>query len=222
MNKEKVQPVVQWKIRQLGDDWRNPEAQLVGFSVDDETQELAIPGEINGYKIRIISFEEVRGGAGLTRIVLPETAVRLEGRPFMERENPPEMMIGPEHPYFKIEDGLLMSRNGEYVMCCAKEAARMTLPSGVRVIAQRAFAGCRQIEEIAFAGSEVSDMRIENDAFRDCTSLRRVQLPKGVELIGDYAFMGCTALEEVEMLESVRYMGRGVFFGCGKLEGKQA
>ena len=56
-----------------------------------------------------------------------------------------------------------------------------------------------------------------NDAFKGCTSLKNVTIPKTVERIGEYAFGSCTALEVVTMSENVTYIGDAVFNNCSAL-----
>lgn len=61
---------------------------------------------------------------------------------------------------------------------------------------------------------------ISNEAFRDCTGLKRVVLGNGLKNIGhgcDGAFQGCTSLVEVQIGSSVSRIGRSAFCGCSSL-----
>ena len=55
---------------------------------------------------------------------------------------------------------------------------------------------------------------IGNEAFRDCTGIAEVTIPKSVTTIDDYAFNGCTGLTEVTIPKSVTKIGEGAFFSC--------
>ena len=74
---------------------------------------------------------------------------------------------------------------------------------------------CSQIGP--FEGTELrrivlsASMRIiENSTFRDCSSLKYVYVPDGVEEIGEKAFKGC-GIEWIELLSSVARIGREAF-----------
>ena len=71
-----------------------------------------------------------------------------------------------------------------------------------------------QIKSIEF-GSKVT--KIGKYAFRDCTSLTSVIIPKGVTSIGQYAFEGCSALEDVTIPQSVTSIGKGAIRLCPSL-----
>ena len=58
---------------------------------------------------------------------------------------------------------------------------------------------------------------ISDEAFMNCTSLKRVVIPKGVKSIGDSAFMGCTGLERVDISYSVKSIGASAFKYCSAL-----
>ncbi|MBO6262911.1 MAG: leucine-rich repeat domain-containing protein, partial [Clostridia bacterium] len=53
--------------------------------------------------------------------------------------------------------------------------------------------------------------------FADCTSLKSVTLPEGIEWIGSYNFSGCTALEEINIPSTVTVIGVGAFRDCTSL-----
>lgn len=59
---------------------------------------------------------------------------------------------------------------------------------------------------------------IWDDAFKDCTSLKTVVIPTGVEYIGDNVFEGCTNLESITIPNSVKGIGYGSFYNCEKLK----
>ena len=53
---------------------------------------------------------------------------------------------------------------------------------------------------------------IGDHAFRDCSSLERIEMD-GVTSIGDWAFAGCESLSEVSIPESLAWLGGGSFMG---------
>ena len=67
----------------------------------------------------------------------------------------------------------------------------VSLPTGVKVIGEAAFAGCRQLTTIIW--------------------------PVAVDSIGEYAFAGCESLKEVILPASVKVVGTGAFMRCSSL-----
>ena len=61
-------------------------------------------------------------------------------------------------------------------------------------------------------------MVIKNHEFANYSSLKKIDLPKGIEMIEDYAFYRCTELEEIHLYEGIRRLGCGAFMGCKKLK----
>ena len=52
---------------------------------------------------------------------------------------------------------------------------------------------------------------IADEAFRNCTNIKRVEIPSSVRRIGDRAFRGCADLEYVCIPEGVGLSGRRRF-----------
>ena len=59
---------------------------------------------------------------------------------------------------------------------------------------------------------------IDQSAFEDCVTLRKIVIPEGVETIYDGAFAGCTGLEEVVVPSSVTKITRHAFVYCCNLK----
>lgn len=55
---------------------------------------------------------------------------------------------------------------------------------------------------------------IPDNAFLECTSLRRVTIPRGVTSVGRRAFYGCEKLTAVELPDGVKTIGDDAFHGC--------
>ena len=60
---------------------------------------------------------------------------------------------------------------------------------------------------------------IGEEAFMDCSFIRKVIIPYGATKIANKAFYSCTSLREVVIPESVVSIGAGAFFGCKSLRG---
>lgn len=59
---------------------------------------------------------------------------------------------------------------------------------------------------------------IENNAFANCSSLKKVVIPEGVTEIGANAFNNCSALETISLPSSISKIGTDAFSGCSSLK----
>lgn len=59
---------------------------------------------------------------------------------------------------------------------------------------------------------------INCEAFKNCSSIKCINIPSGTVAIGDYAFAECHSLQTVQIPESVRKLGEGIFRGCSSLQ----
>ena len=60
--------------------------------------------------------------------------------------------------------------------------------------------------------------KIGESAFRGCSSLTSVVIPKGVTEIGNYTFAGCSSLTSVVIPDSIKEIGEGAFSDCTALK----
>ena len=131
----------------------------------------------------------------------------------------------------EVEYGALTLRGDDTltVIDCQKDATSAHIPvavDGIPVtcIGDRAFEGCRALAEVVFPDDEERldyecfSLEIGGNAFMNCTSLRSLELPDYVAIIGHGAFCGCTALERVTIFcEHHCYIAPYAFSECCSL-----
>lgn len=92
---------------------------------------------------------------------------------------------------------------------------RVLVPKSVSEIRNGAFKGCRSLREVIF--EEGSALRtIGWDAFGECGSLAKINLPARLERIGENCFAR-SGLELLSLPASVRKISSGAFSFCGQL-----
>ncbi len=101
---------------------------------------------------------------------------------------------------------------GSFTDCTS--LTRVTLPSTVTLIADKAFKGCTSLESINLADSRVET--IMEYAFNGCTSLKSITFPSTLTEIGQSAF-AASGLTEITVSETVETIGAVAFNGCTSL-----
>lgn len=93
------------------------------------------------------------------------------------------------------------------------------VPARCESIGANAFWGCRQLESIEMP-KHMKSLGARNDSglvgtvFRDCTSLRSIVIPEGIETIESSTFTGCTSLESVQLPSTLKHLGEWAFRNC--------
>lgn len=111
----------------------------------------------------------------------------------------------------------------------------VNIPEGVNTIEDCAFSGCSSLKSIiishncvlgrevfAYTGLEhfsFPEMQFVPYAmFRYCEQLQSVQLPEGLQVIGEAAFVGCAQLKSVNIPSTTTDVYKGAFSGCTSIE----
>ncbi|MCD8371824.1 MAG: leucine-rich repeat protein [Clostridia bacterium] len=117
---------------------------------------------------------------------------------------------------FKSADGILLSRDGEYLLrCpCGRTDSVITVPDGVKYLGNAAFAYCRYIEEIILPDSV---QFIGDYCFKECESLKKINIPQNVGTIGNHAFEHCDCLESISLPDKLEVIGSDAFRHCESL-----
>ncbi len=107
--------------------------------------------------------------------------------------------------------------------CTALE--NVEIPCSMSTMGKYAFSDCAALKSVVFTNdsgiaSENKLTGIPESAFRNCTSLNRIDLPNGIKNIYNYAFSGCSSLKIVNIPNYPDYymsIYNGVFDGCNQL-----
>ena len=108
--------------------------------------------------------------------------------------------------------------DGDILVSCIGQADAngvFTIPDGITMIAEGAFAGDTDLKEVII-GADVKT--IGSSAFQYCTSLETVTISEGVETIGSHAFSNCSSLNNVTLPSTVSVLNEYAFYACEDLE----
>lgn len=98
------------------------------------------------------------------------------------------------------------------------DQAKSLIIKNIRWIKSSAFENCKNVTTVTFDPSGYLDVQsIEDYAFKDCSSLKTITIPKDVSEMGSYVFSNCTSLTSVEMPLTVTRIGNQAFYRCTAL-----
>lgn len=145
------------------------------------------------------AFEECRQ---LTSIILPNSLESISNNAFRNCSN----LGGINLPSTLQELGF-------YAFYCCENVKSVVLPESLETIEIGTFEASG-IESIVFP----SNLKvIEESAFANCEGLTRLELPKGVERIGNHCFSSCTNLEYIYLPDSISSIDHAAFYNCSNL-----
>lgn len=169
--------------------------------------EVALPESLR--EIGELAF----GGTRLRTVEIPAGVEKI-GWGALYCEELESVSVAEGNAAYKAVDGVLFTADGRTLMQypCAKGEKSYTVPEGVEMIMDAAFAG--GIEEGKSALEEVTlpqSLRVIGSVAFTYANLREVTIPDGVDSIGDQAFDGCAELEKVTVGKGLRRFGYNVF-----------
>ena len=193
--------------------------------------DVSLPGSVTN--IKPFAFE---GCVALTSVVLPDGVKGIDGSAFANCATLQSVKIGAglseigegafsgcvalrefvvseDNPYFKSENGLLLTKDGKRLI--AGVNGDVVIPDGVETIGESAFSGFGDLTSVQIPGTVAS---IGSSAFANCRALTQVLLPSSLKSIGANAFNLCDSLVGIEIPDSVTEIGAGAFEWCGELK----
>ena len=143
-------------------------------------------------------------------------------------------LVAEGNPSYSSANGLLLSKNGETLICGVNGDVYVTIPDSVRSIGDYAFYGYTNLTSVTIGNSvtsigdyafegccgltsltmPASVISIGNFAFEGCRGLTNMTMPASVISIGNFAFEGCSGLRSVTIPDSVTSIGNSAFYGC--------
>ena len=146
----------------------------------------------------------------LISIHLPESVISIGSNSFRKCDR---INITCDSPYFRVVDGLLISKEGKLIANLS-DKTHITIPESVTSIGDCVFSDCTSLTSIHLPESVNS---IGDSAFSWCESLTSIHLPESVTSIGDRAFQHCRSLTSIHLPESVNSIGDSAFSCCKSL-----
>lgn len=111
-----------------------------------------------------------------------------------------------------IPDSVTIIENEAFQNC--RMLTEIVLPDSVTELGQAAFQGCSRLYRAVLS----KELYVNMYAFADCTSLKEVIIPNGVNTLRDYVFKNCISIEMIDLPESIVFIGGGCFENCSSLE----
>jgi len=110
--------------------------------------------------------------------------------------------------------GELMSevQDMAFFRCKALEAA--SLPLSLPSVGAMAFRDCRSLKHVDLPAAE----RLGKGLCWECSSLQEAKVQEGTKKVGNYAFRDCTSLTSVSLPASVEHVEQDTFSGCSSIE----
>ena len=164
--------------------------------------EMIVPAQIDGKPVRSIAKEAFYNNGNITKASLPEGLSKIEASAFQGAYNLVEIVL--PNTLRIIEAGAFNS--------CGKLKS-ITIPQGITAIAENTFFRCLQLMEAYLPNGLKS---IGSKAFA-VTGLIKIDLPLGIENIGDHAFYGNRYLKEITLPNTVKRIDEYAFFVCDSL-----
>ena len=154
-------------------------------------------------KLTIIGELAFAGCENLTNIIFPENIEEIGGTAFSNCEALASVDLSNCKKLDKI---------GESAFNWCPSLEEVLLPESLSSIGKSAFCGCK-IRNIDFSACKLLS-KFPDSLFNMCKSLEEVVWPPHLKEIGDVAFSDCESLRRVELPDSVEVLGEQIFSGC--------
>ena len=136
----------------------------------------------------------LEGCTSVSSLSIPASVTDISGSLLGGCESPVEVSIASDNPNYKIENGMLLSKDGTTLVSSLNKGGSITIPDGVTEIAFNAFFENPYVTQIITPDSLTT---IGSYAFSYSQNLGRLVISSSVENIGEEAFIICSSLEIV-------------------------
>lgn len=191
---------------------------IVSCEFDGEKWVAKFDGEVTEIPDNFIEEEDY----SLTKIVLPDSVVRIGKESFMNAQALTSVTFGSglkvvddyafqstkiEKAVFK--DGL--EYVGQFAFNYCLEMTEMHLPDSVTHFGDFAFVSCQKLKK-ANIPTGITEVPVHGLGW--CYELEEITIPNTITKIGNAAFQFCKSLKHVEIPEGVTYIDQSAFSDC--------
>lgn len=117
----------------------------------------------------------------------------------------------------RLPDSILTIGDNAFYEC--KGLKSIVIPDSVADMGISAFEGCSNLKSVVLPEKNdgLRSIILKKQLFRNCTSLKKINLPSKVWKIEEKAFEGCTSLTRLTLPEKLDSIGSYAFKGCSGL-----
>ena len=163
-----------------------------------------------GNSVTSIGFSAFYDCAGLTSVTIPNSVTSIGNGAFYGCSGLTSIVVDSANTSYDSRNmcNALIETSTNTLLLGCKNAI---IPDGILKIDDDAFYNCSDLTSIEIPNSVTS---IGNSAFEGCAGLTSVTIPNSVTFIGDKVFKGCAGLTSVALSNSYLFLGSEVFYGC--------
>ncbi len=175
---------------------------------------VSIPRRLGGKKVMGLGPEAIGSSMLAIEIVdIPKGLVFIDPSAFKGCHNITAFTVAQGNPVYKSEDGIMYTKDGKSVIHypSGRDEAKFSVPSGVEIIGDYAFATCEKLTDITLPSGVTS---LGAHSFDGCTKLVSVNIPEGVTEIKDYCFYECEAFAKLKLPSTLKTIGSNAFNYC--------
>ena len=149
----------------------------------------------------------------ITSIVIPKDVFLIGDYSFDFCSNLKNIYVNKQNSNFYDIEGVLYCKNENSILRfpCGKTDSHYSISEIVTKINIGAFKDCTNLSSIELPKSVLT---IGDDAFYNCTLLTEFILPEKVSSIGACAFGYCKKLTSIDIPTSLNYLGEDAFYNC--------
>lgn len=156
------------------DDSFNPCPQLISITVDPANPNYSSADGVLFDKTRswLIQYPAARNGA----YTLPVSVTNIDGSAFSECPGLTSIAVATANPSYSAVEGVLFNKQQtRLIRCPGVKAGAYAIPSGITVVDDDAFAGCRGLTSVMVPAS----VTIMEEAFQGCGGLVSITVDPG-------------------------------------------
>ena len=201
----------------------NAETGTITGYTDPNVTELEIPETINGVTVKKIGEGAFNNFRFLTKVSFPESLTTIEQAAFSfctsivtvtipknvnvigiwafgMCSSLSEINITENNSTYTSIDGVVYTKDMRTLVCYpGGKTGSFSVPEGVTVIEDGAYAGCTGLTNVMIPGSTIF---LGEGTFALCTGLTVLSIPESIAIIGNAAFAGCTSLTAINIAEN--------------------